>query len=192
MPNNLRARKVFDSENGVPGLEGSGDLRSRKCLVAGNNRCRKSSDTENSGIGAGSSDSAYNWLMRAGGGSSFPWLSAARQPAHDPPGEAPVSQHTSSGCVPIHGCDALPELLQSSGSAVRQVCWVVLVGTSFGGHRSAESDTFSDANKQAEWLHSTSKKCPYAYVNGSFCRCLLELPIGGSGGSLLALKGGCK
>lgn len=70
--------------------------------------------------------------------------------------------------MPVNGFKAPGKLLQSLPSAGRQVHRMPLVGSSICGNRSAESDTLSDVNKQSESLHSMSKKCSYAFVNGNY------------------------
>ena len=49
---------------------------------------------------------------------------------------------TSSKKAPIHGCDALPKLLENSERAARQVRMVVLACASFNRNLSAEIHVF--------------------------------------------------
>lgn len=115
MTKNNRQRRLSDHEDNPPGpahenaflISENADVgayyRSRKCFVAVDNRCRKSSDAENGGVGGGASDSAYGWLMQSGWGLYVSQHSAARQPAQHPPGEAPGALCASYSCLPVHG-----------------------------------------------------------------------------------------
>ena len=169
MTKNNRLRKsISGNEDNLPGLAHVNAFPiSDNADVGGVNRTRKSACSENGVIG-GSSGTAFHWLLQSSWGSYVSRLSAACHLFQKSPCDAPQVPRTSSGLRPVHGCNAPGKFFQSLPGAVRQVRRMPLVGSSICGNRSAESDTLSDVNKQSESLHSTSKKCPYALVNGNY------------------------
>ncbi len=166
--NNRQRECIYGDKDNSPGLaHENAFLISENSDVEGDYRSRKSSCSEKCVIG-GLSGTAFKWLLQSSWGSFFSRLSDARQPAQEFPGAAPQVQPTSSVQMPVNGFKALGKLLQSLPRVGRQVYRMPLIGSSICGNRSAESDTLSDVNKQSESLHSTSKKCPYAFVNGNY------------------------
>jgi hypothetical protein len=168
MTTNNRQSKSSDHGNNPPGLahvnaflisenaDVDGDYRSRKSSVAGMASSRRSFGN------------AFQWLQRSGLVSFVTGLSDARQPAPQPPCDAPHGVlGTSSGQVPIQGFDAPGKLFQSFPGAVRSVRRMQPVCPSVGGHRLAEIDTRCESNKRFSSHRSNGFWSPYAYVNGN-------------------------
>lgn len=179
MTTNNRHRKcIHDPGNNPPGLAHENALTiSNNSDVEEDYRTRKSSGAGNSSPKS-YSDIAFNWLCQSGL-VSVPWLLDPREPSPQPPGEAPPGvRHSASGQVPIHACNALGQLLQSSPSAVRRVRRMLLVRPPFSGNHSAQSDPFCEANKQLFSHRSNGSIGRDALVNGSSSWVLIRLPLG--------------
>ena len=166
--NNRQRECIYGDEDNSPGpAHENSFLISENSDVEGDYRSRKSSCSEKFVIG-GLSGTAFQWLQQSGLVSFVPGLSDARQPAPQPPCDAPHGVlDTSFGQVPIKRFDAPCKLFQSFPGAVRRVRRMPPVCPPFRADRTAHTDAESERIKSAGALEKTAKKRPYGFVNGN-------------------------